>query len=77
MLELWGCGQDYAELESSIFTNVPKESIVRKRIIMVCLYRALIQEPYTRNDYTFKVIASGFARKCSAERQQMIYEVDE
>lgn len=38
---------------------------------------AMIQEPYTRNNYTFKVLVNGFARKCSAERQRMIIEVRE
>ena len=35
----------------------------------------LFQDPYRRSDYTFKVVVKGFSRKCSAERQSQLYEV--
>ena len=35
----------------------------------------VLQDPYRRSDYTFKVVVRGFSRKCSAERQLHLYEV--
>ena len=35
----------------------------------------IIQEPYVRPDYTFKVVVRGISKKCSAQRQQQLYEV--
>ena len=43
---------------------------VEKSIFMVSW-----QKPYTRTDYTFKLVGSGFSRKCSMERQKMMFEV--
>ncbi|XP_064382408.1 tRNA (guanine(10)-N2)-methyltransferase homolog [Halichondria panicea] len=58
MFELWGWGRDYSELETSISQEFPSQRM----------------EPYTRNDYTFKVIGSGFSKKCTMERQKEIYK---
>ena len=33
------------------------------------------QEPFTKPDYTFKIFATGFSKKCDVSRQKLLYEV--
>ena len=55
---------------SEVFPLSPHHLCVDYLHVMV-----ILQEQYKASDYTFKLVAGGFSKKCSSMRQKWIFDV--